>query len=172
MAITKEKKKEIISKIKDAVSDSKSVAFVNFNGLTVLDASSLRRALKKDGVNYFVTKKSLFKRVLNDFSFKGDIPTLDGELAIAFLSKENLANSKNIDLISPARGIYEFQKKLEGKVSLIGGIFDGEYKSKEDMVSIASIPSLQVLRGMFVNIINSPIQRFAVAMGQIAEKKN
>jgi len=39
------------------------------------------------------------------------------------------------------------------------------------MNEIANIPSLDVLRGMFVNIINSPIQRTAIALGQIAEKK-
>jgi hypothetical protein len=37
-------------------------------------------------------------------------------------------------------------------------------------LSIATIPPLQTLRGMFVNIINSPIQRFAVALDQIAKK--
>ena len=39
------------------------------------------------------------------------------------------------------------------------------------MISIATIPPLQVLRGMFLNVINSPIQRFAIALGQIAESK-
>ena len=62
------------------------------------------------------------------------------------------------------------RKKLDGKVSIIGGIFDGEYKSQAEMLSIASIPSLQVLRGMFVNVINSPIQRFAIALNAIASK--
>ena len=39
------------------------------------------------------------------------------------------------------------------------------------MTEIASIPALPVLRGMFVNVINSPIQGLAVALNQIAEKK-
>lgn len=40
------------------------------------------------------------------------------------------------------------------------------------MTEIATIPSMQVLRGQFVNLINSPIQRFVVALNQIAESKN
>ena len=67
---------------------------------------------------------------------------------------------------------YMISKKLEGKVSIVGGIFENQFKSLQEMMNIATIPSLQVLRGMFVNVINSPIQRFAVALGQIAEKRN
>jgi large subunit ribosomal protein L10 len=159
MAITKEKKKEIITGLEKAVAKSKSVVFVNFNKLLVKDASNIRRSLKKENVGYVVAKKSLFKRVLGGANIKGDVPVLNGELALVY----------GEDLLAPARGIYDFQKKLDGKVSIIGGIFDGEFKSQTEMLSIASIPSLDVLRGMFVNILNSPIQRFAVALGQVAE---
>lgn len=161
MLNTREKKKGIIGNLEKAIKDSKSVVFVNFHKLLVKDASLIRRSLKKEDVNYVVAKKTLFKKSLDGASIKGEMPKLEGELALAY----------GEDLISPARSVYEFQKKLDGKVKIIGGIFDGEYKSEADMLSIASIPSLQVLRGMFVNIINSPVQRFAIALGQIAERK-
>lgn len=167
MAIKKEKKKEIISNLEQTVGKSKSVVFVNFHKLLVKDVSTLRRSLKNENVGYVVAKKTLFKKVLDATNIKGNQPALEGELAVAYLS----ADKADGDVLAPARSVYEFQKKLDGKVSIVGGIFDGEYKTKEDMVSMASIPSLQVLRGMFVNILNAPIQRFAVALGQIAEKK-
>jgi large subunit ribosomal protein L10 len=162
MAITKEKKKEIIAGLEKIISKSKSVVFVQFNKLLVKDASVIRKSLKGESVGYLVAKKSLFKRVLEGAKIKGEAPVLSGELAVTF----------GEDMLTPARSIYEFQKKLDGKVSIMGGIFDGEYKSQTEMLSIASIPPLDVLRGMFVNIVSSPIQRFAVALGQIAEKKN
>ncbi len=168
MAITKEKKKDIVSSLKKVAEGSKSLVFVTFKGLPVKDASELRRTLKKENVAYSVTKKTLLKKVFSESDIKGDMPDLPGELALAYLSVE--ASSSNGDIIAPAKGIYDFQKKLEGKVSIMGGVFDGEYKSKEETLSIASIPSLHVLRGMFVNIINSPVQRFAIALGQIASK--
>ena len=161
MAITKEKKKEIIAGLEKIISKSKSVVFVQFNKLLVKDASTIRRSLKEENVGYLVAKKSLFKRVLGGSGIKGAVPTLDGELAVTY----------GEDMLAPARSIYEFQKKLDGKISIMGGIFDGEYKSQIEMLSIASIPSLDVLRGMFVNILNSPIQRFAVALGEIAKTK-
>ena len=171
MAITKEKKKEIVANLEKTISKSKSVVFVNFNKLLVKDASLIRRSLKNENVGYVVAKKSLFKRVLDGASIKGERPELKGELSLAYLSAETGAKADG-DQLAPARSIYDFQKKFEGKLSIIGGIFDGEYKSQAEMMSIASIPSLDILRGMFVNIINSPIQRFAVALGQIAERKN
>lgn len=162
MAITKEKKKEIVASLEKTIAKSKSVVFVNFHKLLVKDASAVRRALQSEKVGYVVAKKSLFKRVLDSIKIKGEVPTLNGELALAY----------GEDLIAPARSIYEFQKKLDGKVSIMGGIFDGKYKSQAEMLSIASIPPLQVLRGMFVNVISSPIQRLAVVLGEISKKKN
>ena len=162
MPITKEKKKEIVSGLEKGINNSKSMVFVNFHKLLVKDVSEIRRTLKGENVGYVVAKKSLFKRVLDAAKIKGDMPVLNGELALVY----------GEDLLAPARGIYDFQKKLDGKVSILGGVFDGEYKSQIDMVGIASIPSLQVLRGMFVNVINSPIQRFAIALNAIAEKRN
>lgn len=171
MAITKEKKKEIATNLEETVKKSKSVVFVNFNKLPVKDISTIRRSLKNDNVSYVVTKKSLFRRALDNVNIKGNVPDLKGELALAYLSTETSVKDDG-DPLAPARNVYDFQKKLDGKISIIGGIFDGEFKSKEEMLSIASIPSLDTLRGMFVNIINSPIQRLVVVLGQIVEEKN
>jgi ribosomal protein L10 len=43
---------------------------------------------------------------------------------------------------------------------------------KEDIMSIALIPSRKTLEAQFVNLINSPIQRFAVLLDQISKKKS
>ncbi|OHA79785.1 MAG: 50S ribosomal protein L10 [Candidatus Yonathbacteria bacterium RIFCSPHIGHO2_01_FULL_44_41] len=163
MAITKQKKVELIASMKERLAGAKSVVFVNFKALSAAETKMLRRKLSVDKVGYFVTKKTLAKRVLGDLKAKGDIPELPGELAIAY----------GEDLLAPARETYAFQTtpRDKGSISIMGGIFDGEYKTKEEMMAIAMIPPLQVLRGMFVNIINSPIQRFAIAMGEIANSK-
>ncbi len=163
MAITKQKKVELVATMKDRLADAKSIVFVNFKALSAADTKTLRRKLSADNVGYFVTKKTLAKRVLGDLKAKGEMPELPGELAIAY----------GEDLLAPARETYAFQttSRDKGSISIMGGIFDGEYKTKEEMMAIAMIPPLQVLRGMFVNIINSPIQRFAIAMGEIANSK-
>lgn len=163
MAITKQKKVELVASMKERLADAKSIVFVNFKALSAAETKMLRRKLSADKVGYFVTKKTLAKRVLTDLKAKGEMPELPGELAIAY----------GEDLLSPARETYAFQTmpRDKGSISIVGGIFDGEYKTKDEMMAIAMIPPLQVLRGMFVNLINSPIQRFAIAMGEIANSK-
>ncbi len=161
MAINKEKKKEIVAKIKDAVDSADSVVFVNFHGLTVDDTTELRKNLRNERVGYTVAKKTLIKKVLIESKAEGEIPSLDGELAIAY----------GKDLIAPARGVYEFQKDHKDSMAILGGIFEGRYMNKEEMMDIATIPSIPVLYGQFVNLINSPIQRFAVVLDQIAQSK-
>jgi ribosomal protein L10 len=85
---------------------------------------------------------------------------LEGEIAVAY----------SADPLAAAREVYDFQVAHKGIVSIVGGVFEKGYKNQTEMLSIATIPPLQTLRGMFVNIINSPIQRFAIALDQIAKK--
>lgn len=161
MAISRDKKKEIVDAVQKIVSESGSVVFVNFNGLDVESANAMRRELGEKDVGYKVAKKTLVKRVLDDADVAGDRPELDGELALAYSD----------DILDAAREIYGQQKKLEEAVSITGGIFDGEYKAKDEMLEIARIPSADELRGKFVNVINSPIQGFVGVLNQIAQQK-
>lgn len=160
MAISKEKKHAIVSSFSDITTGSESIVFVQFNKLTVADSNALRRKLRAAGVGYKVGKKTLLKRVLNEQGYNGELPTLEGEIAVAY----------STDSLAPAREVYDFQLAHKGLVSIAGGVFEKGYKNQSEMMAIATIPPLQTLRGMFVNIINSPIQRFAIALDQIAKK--
>ena len=162
MPLTKDKKKEVLSAIKDAISKASSMVFVNFHGMKVEDVNSFRRKLKGEGITYLVTKKTLAKMAFGDSEVKGDLPELQGELGIAYTEG---------DITAPAREVYSFQKSLDGLVSITGGVFEGQFVDKEKMTEIAQIPSMQILRAQFVNLINSPIQGLAVALGAIALTK-
>lgn len=160
MAITKDKKTEILNKVKDAASKN-SVVFVNFHGLPVQETVAMRSKLRESDVSYLVAKKTLVKKAFEGSSITGELPELKGELAIAY----------GDDATSSAREIYNFQKEHKDAVSILGGVFESKFMSKSEMEEIAMIPSLHVLRGMFVNVINSPIQGLAVALQAIADKK-
>lgn len=161
MAISKEKKKGILENLNTIVKDSASVVFVNFHGLPMNDTTELRKALHSQEVGYTVAKKTLTRKAFEGTKIEGEMPDLVGELALVY----------GKDMIAPAREIYAFQKKFDGKVTILGGVFEGKYMDKTAMMTIAQIPSLQTLRAQFVNVINSPIQKLAVALSQIAAKK-
>lgn len=160
MAISKQKKQELVSTFSDIVTGAESVVFVQFNKQTVLNSNALRRKLRASDVGYKVGKKTLLKRVLAEQGYTGELPPLEGEVAVAY----------SADPLAAAREVYDFQTAHKGIISIVGGVFEKGYKNQTEMMAIATIPPLQTLRGMFVNIINSPIQRFAIALDQIAKK--
>lgn len=161
MAITKQKKKEIIDELTNAVANSQSMVFVNFHGLPVEESTALRGDMHNADVRLRVAKKTLLRRVLEASDVTGEIPALDGEIAVAWSE----------DLIAPARVAQKFHTTHKEQFSIVGGVFEGRFMSREEMTDIATIPDMPVLRGMFVNVINSPIQGFVVALNAIAEKK-
>ncbi len=161
MAVSKQKKSEIFDKLKKVFKDSISVVFVNFHGLSVSEASQIRKNLRVKGVSYTVAKKTLAKKALEGQKIEGLAPEMLGELGIVFGS----------DLLDPAREIYEFQKKLDKKIQIVGGIFEGRFMDKNQMVSVAQIPGMKTLQAQFVNLINSPIQGFVMALSEIAKSK-
>ncbi|MBP9772392.1 MAG: 50S ribosomal protein L10 [Candidatus Pacebacteria bacterium] len=161
MAITKQKKQEITKDFTDLIKDAKSLVFVKFNKLTVSDVNSMRRGFQKENVGYKVIKKTLMKRVLGEKGITGDMPELPGEVAIAF----------GVDSLAPAREVYNFHTTHKDNVEIVGGVYEGEYKTKEEMTVLATIPGMEQLRGMFANIINSPLQRFAVLVNEYAKTK-
>lgn len=158
--LAKSRKDEMIKDLETSVKKSESVVFVNFHGMTVSDETVLRRELRNQGVGYKVSRKTLLKRALTGKA-TGEIPELGGEVAIAY----------SPDPTASPREIYNFQKTHKGILNILGGIFEGKFIGGEKMMEIAMIPSREVLYAQFVNLINSPIQRFAVVLDQIAKSK-
>lgn len=163
MALTKLQKTEVLKKFNDVVGNAASMVFLHIKGISVNETNTLRNSLRNDGGGYAVAKKTLLTKALNDSSITGDMPTISGgSLAIAY----------GTDLIAPARAIFGFKKKYADNITVVGGVFEGKYMTAAEMQAIAEIPEPQVLRGMFVNVINSPIQGMVIALSKIAEQKS
>ncbi len=162
MAISKGKKQEILAKLVEAQKGAETLVFVKFTGLKGKDTTAMRKTLRERGVGYIVAKKTLMARMLNEGGYQGSMPDMPGEVAMAY----------SADQIAPAQSVREFEKKYKDAFSILGGVFEGAYKDKAEMTEIASIPSMDVLRGMFAQLINSPRQRFAVVLSKVAETKN
>jgi large subunit ribosomal protein L10 len=161
MAITRQKKESIVSELSASIKGASSLVFVHMKGVSVKDVEGLRKTLRDQSSGMRVVKKTLLRRALKDAGYAGEIPALDGEVAVAW----------STDPLVPAREVFSFRKGREQGVVLLGGVYESKFIDATGAIALASIPPIPVLRGMFVNVINSPIQRFAIALGQIAEKK-
>ena len=111
--LQKSKKTEMIKELESAVKDSSSLVFVNFHGMEVSEETVLRRDLRKEGVHYKVSRKTLLARALQGKA-EGEIPELAGEVSIAY----------GQDSIAPAREIY-ISKNPQRILNILGGIFEG-----------------------------------------------
>jgi len=161
MALTKGRKVEILDKAKSAVKDAASVVFVSFKGLSVSDSTSRRSDLRESASRYLVIKKTLLRKALEEQGIEGEMPELPGETAIAYGSDE----------VMPAKSIAKFGKEHEDAVEIVGGVFENKFMNQSEMKELASIPGQDQLMGMFVNVINSPIQGFVIALDAIAQNK-
>lgn len=164
MAISKQKKSEIVEKLRGIFTKSSAIVFVQFNKLNVANAQALRRKLREAGTGYYVAKKTLIRKSLEGGKTEGTLPNLDGEVAVAYLEAGE-------DITAPAREVYGFEKKLAKAVKLIGGIFEGKFIGQEKVLSLATIPPRLTLYAQFTNLVNSPIQRLVAGLDQVAKKK-
>ncbi len=159
--LQKSKKEEIVKGLESAIKGSESLVFVNFHGLKVSDETKLRRELRAGGVGYKVSRKTLLARALKGKA-EGEVPKLDGEVAIAY-SKDEIA--------SP-REVYNFQKTHKVIVlTILGGIFQGKFVGKEMMMELATIPSREVLLSKLAFLLQSPMQRLAIAVNEVSKGK-
>ena len=160
MAITKEKKRAILAKLEGIKNEADTIVLAGFNGLSVAESTAMRDSFRAAGVNYFVVKKTLIRRAF-DGAFTGTCPELIGEVALAYSD----------DVTAPAQQVRDFEKSTDGRLSILGGVFQGAYKDKAAMTEIASIPSLPALYGIFAGFCQQPVQGLALAIQAVAEAK-
>lgn len=173
MAISKQKKEEILKNLRENIKQAGIIVFVNFHGLSVLKAMELRRMLKQIGARYVVAKKTLIKKSFEDSGFSGELPALDGEVALAFSENEPTVSAKTIE---------QFAKKNK-TIKILGGVFESGFVGADKIIVLANVPPREVLLGQFVNVINSPvrglafvlsgvIKNFAVVLNQVAKSRS
>ncbi len=161
MAITKNKKIELVEGVTLSTKNANSMVFVKFDKLKVADVNALRRGLQKENIGYVVTKKTLLRRVLNTKGIEGEMPEMPGQIAMAY----------GEDLLSPAREIFNFHKGHKDTIEIVGGVFDGKYMSASEMMEIATIPGREVLLSKIAFLLQSPMQRLAIAVNAVAGQK-
>lgn len=157
MPLTRKEKEAVTDKLKSATSAQGSIVFVNFRGLKVSQSNAMRRDLKKRGIGFVVAKKTLLARALKDRSLAGEVPPLEGEIAIAY----------GDDIVAPAKAMAEFGKKFGNVLTSVGGIAEGRYLSLSEVKALADIPSREVLYAQFATVLNASIQNFVSVLHQV-----
>jgi large subunit ribosomal protein L10 len=154
MAISRQKKAEILTSLEESVKKAGVILFVNFHGLGTAATRELRRALRKVGAEYLVAKKTLLKRALAKANISADEASLKGEVAVVF---------GNEDLVAPAKTIAGFIK-ANPQMTILGGVLEKAYINAQSANSLAKLPSREVLLGQLVGMFNSPMRGLVGAL--------
>ena len=154
-----EEVKKLVSKLENA----KAVVFVDYRGVTVNEDTELRRSARDNGVEYFVAKNRLVQLALKEVGINEEFGTLlEGATSFAVGYEDGVA---------PSKIVYEFNKKFK-KLEIKGGYVDGAIADKEKIEALAKLPSREELLGQIAYGLLSPVRMLAVALSNVADKKN
>jgi large subunit ribosomal protein L10 len=148
--VDRTEKREFVAELNLALQATTMVVVARNGGLTVAEASDLRRKMRASGSTYKVAKNRLAHLALAGTQFGGLMPLLKGPTALAW----------STDPVSVAKTAVEFAKTNE-KFVLVGGSLGTQMLSADGVKALAELPSLDALRARLVGMISTPATRIA-----------
>ena len=146
----KAKKTEVVEELKGVFAESGSVVVAHYTGLTVAEMGDLRSRMRAHGASFKVAKNRLAVRALQGTAVEPIAHLFKGPTGIAF-SKDPIAASK-------AAVAYA---KVNTKLVILGGTVGATVMDAEGVKSLASLPSLDELRGKIVGLLVAPATKIA-----------
>lgn len=147
MAISKDKKKELIEKYVDLLSNSQGVFLVSFSGMTVGEITQLRQQLYDSGTTLMIVKNTLFRRALDEAGMSLTTDMVDGPIAIGAVAEE---------VPQAAKAFLEFAKGSD-ILEVRGGLLSGTQIAPEQIEALTKVPSREVLLAQLVGGLQAPI---------------
>ena len=146
--MNKEQKKNYINEMKEFFDANDSVLVTHYQGLTVKQLDELRAEMRKYGIMFKITKNRITKLALKDTKCKNIADLFSGPTAVA-LSK---------DAISSAKILTKFSKDNQN-LKILGGLMGEEILKLEDVLKIATLPTLNEARAKITIILQSSAQK-------------
>lgn len=154
-------KEQQVAEYAEKFGKAKSIVLVDYRGLNVAEDTSMRNELRKANVEYKVVKNRLILRAFVNAGYEGFDSVLEGPTAIA-VSYD--------DAVAPAKIIVDNVKKTN-KIAVKGGVVEGKIMDAQGVTKVASIPAKPMLVAQLLGMLQSPVRGLAVALSEIAKKK-
>lgn len=146
MAITRNKKEEIVGDLNDWAQKSQAIIIVKYGGMTMPQLDKVRHAMRKAEGEFHVTKNTLATKVLKEHGLKVPEKWLTGQTAMSFCFKDPAAVAKSLG---------DLGKEFD-KLKVMGGVMSGTTMDAEGIKALASLPSLDVLRAQIIGTLSGP----------------
>jgi len=153
MAITRQKKEEIVADVQQLLDDGRMTVVMNYRGLSVKQFQALRREAKDNNVRIVIAKNRLVKLAMQGVAHLKDV---DPEL---LNDQVGLAIGMT-DEVAPAQVLAEFAK-TNPQLELLGAYnADGDVLDQSQVDVLSKLPSKQQLQGQLVGTIAAPLSGF------------
>lgn len=156
----REEKQQVISEMKDVFNKAGLVVVAINKGITMAETTELRRNVLNDGASYRVVKNRLAKLALAGTPCEAMADLLVGPTALAYSEDE----------ISAAKAVCKLAKASD-KYEIAGGIMQGKLVDAKEINAIASLPSLDELRGKLIGLLQAPGGQLARVTKAYSEKE-
>jgi large subunit ribosomal protein L10 len=154
-------KKEWVGSLHGALGEAGLVVVTHYTGMTVAEMTTLRGRMRGAGASFKVVKNRLTRLALAGTGYEDLADLFKGPTAIAF--------SK--DPVAAAKVAVEYAKANE-KLKILGGSLGGKSLDTDGVKALATLPSLDELRGRLLGMISTPATRIAGVLqapaGQLA----
>ncbi len=149
----KAQKAEVVESLKGLFGEAGTVVVAHYSGMTVAEMSELRARMRKAGASFKVAKNRLAKRALEGTPVAGIAGLFKGPTGIAF-SKDPVAAAKVAVLYA----------KDNAKLVVLGGAMGANLLDVAGIKALASLPSLDELRGKIVGLLQAPATKIAIVL--------
>ena len=160
MSLNKSEKQTVVADVSAQVARSQTLALAEYRGLTVEHLNVLRKQARDKGVYLHVLKNTLARRAVAGTPFEVASASMVGPLIYGFSE----------DAVAAAKVIADFAKGND-KLVIKGGAFGGKALNADGVKALAAVPSKEVLLTQIAGLLQSPIARFARAIGAVAALK-
>lgn len=151
MAVTKEKKKELLQDLDDKFGKAQAVYFADYRGLSVKDMGSLRSQLRENGVDFRVAKKTLMQLSLKNSNLpEAPSEVMAGPVGAAFGYE---------DVIAAVKALHTFSKTNDN-LKILGGLVEGKFITQAEALELAQLPSREELLAKLVGSMKAPVSGF------------
>jgi len=162
--LTRTQKEAAVVDLREKFDRATSVFVADYRGVTVEQINALRRKLRKaeGGYEYHVAKNSLLRRASDGSPVAELVRHFEGPTAVAVSFGDPIALAKT--LVDYAKDVEAFELK--------GGFMDGKALDLGEIATLATLPSLDELRGRLVGLVQAPAQKLVCVLaapgGQLA----
>lgn len=160
MAISKDRKKDIVAQYEEWANSSRALFITEYTGMTMKDLDELRRKVREAGGEFHIVKNTLSKLAFTNMGLPVREGFFEGSTAIGFAFE---------DAPAMAKAMTEFSRGTEF-LQVKGGYLGKNPISAEDIKALADLPPLPVVRAQLMGTILAPANQLARILAEPARQ--